>query len=512
MISQSPQRLSQLTWNNRFAQLGETFSSRLSGTELPNPQWLSHSRLLAQEMGLTPDWMQEKGVLEALSGNAILEGSEPLASVYSGHQFGVWAGQLGDGRALYLGEVATPLGPMEIQLKGAGPTPYSRRADGRAVLRSTVREFLCSEAMAGLGIATTRALCMVSSPLPVYREERETAAVVTRVAPSFIRFGHFEHFAALQNTDALLTLTEFVLELSREDLQHHLGLPDLADLSLEERCLAFLELTAIKYAKLMSQWQGVGFCHGVMNTDNMSILGLTMDYGPFQFMDSFDPQHICNHSDHQGRYRYGQQPQIAYWNLFCLGQAFAGLIKDTDAIVKALSTYKTHLPMEMQRVYANKLGLLQEQPDLEGVRLEDAMLKGVLQVMAEQRVDYSIFWRKLSTAVLNAQTLGQNAFNPVKELFLEPQMFTAWLDTYWDRLKSEDLALSAQCMLAHNPKFVIRNHLCETAIQAAKVGDPSEIDRLMDLLSSPFEEHPGFEAYADHPPHWAQSIAVSCSS
>jgi uncharacterized protein YdiU (UPF0061 family) len=195
-----------------------------------------------------------------------------------------------------------------------------------------------------------------------------------------------------------------------------------------------------------------------------------------------------------------------------LGQAFASLIKDTDAIVKALSTYKTHLPMEMQRVYAGKLGLLQEQPGLEGARLEDSMLKGVLQVMSEQRVDYSIFWRKLSTAVLNAQKLGPNAFNPVKDLFLEPQMFTAWLDTYWDRLKSEDLGLSAQCMLAHNPKFVLRNHLCETAIQAAKVGDPSEIDRLMDLLSKPFEEHPGFEAYADHPPHWAQSIAVSCSS
>jgi uncharacterized protein YdiU (UPF0061 family) len=205
--------------------------------------------------------------------------------------------------------------------------------------------------MAGLGIPTTRALCMVSSPLPVYREELESAAVLTRVAPSFIRFGHFEHFASLQNKDALKTLTQFVLDLSQEKLRAHLNVSTLEGLSFEEKCLAFLELTAINYAKLMSQWQGVGFCHGVMNTDNMSILGLTIDYGPFQFLDAFDPQHICNHSDHEGRYRYSQQPQIAYWNLFCLGQAFASLIEDTDKIVNALSHFKTHLPLEIERIY-----------------------------------------------------------------------------------------------------------------------------------------------------------------
>ncbi len=518
MTQHSPQLLSELQWNNRFANLGDVFSSRLRGTSLASPQWLAHAERLSQELGLDPNWRHEAGVLEALSGNAVLAGSEPLASVYSGHQFGVWAGQLGDGRALYLGEVNTALGPMEIQLKGAGPTPYSRRADGRAVLRSTVREFLCSEAMAGLGIPTTRALCMVSSPLPVYREERETAAVLTRVAPSFIRFGHFEHFSSIHNTDALKTLASFVLELSREDLLEHLKLPSLESLSFDEQCLAFLELTAIKYAKLMSQWQGVGFCHGVMNTDNMSILGLTIDYGPFQFMDAFDPDHICNHSDHEGRYRYGQQPQMAYWNLFCLGQAFASLITDTDAIVKALSAFKAHLPLEMARTYGEKLGLMprpapsQEMQESQDSKLDVSLVQGILHVLAQQKVDYTIFWRKLSSAVMNYPSLGQEAFNPVKDLFIEPQMFLAWSETYLNRLKSGDLGAAGKRMLASNPKFVLRNHLCETAIQGAKAGDTSEIDRLMKLLSSPFEEHPGFESYADHPPHWAQSISVSCSS
>ncbi len=504
-------KLSEFNWINRFAQLGDTFSTPLSATALPSPRWMAFSRPLAQEMGLTDTWMEEPGVLEALSGNAVLKGSAPLASVYSGHQFGHWAGQLGDGRALYLGEIVSPVGPLEIQLKGAGPTPYSRRADGRAVLRSTVREFLCSEAMAGLGIPTTRALCMVSSPQPVYREELETAAVLTRVAPSFIRFGHFEHFAANQNKAALKTLAEFVLDLVEEQLKTHLNLSALSGLSFEEKCLAFLELTAINYAKLMSQWQGVGFCHGVMNTDNMSILGLTIDYGPFQFMDAFDPQHICNHSDHEGRYRYAQQPQIAYWNLFCLGQAFASLIEDTEKIVNALSLFKARLPLEVERVYQSKLGLL-HRASPQTVGADTPLAEGILQVLAQERVDYSIFWRQLSTAVLNVPRLGRVAFQGVNDLFLDARGFESWLDSYLDRLKSESLEASAQCMLKSNPKFVLRNHLCETAIQAANAGDASEIERLMHVLSTPFDEHPGFESFADHPPHWAQSLSISCSS
>ena len=507
--------LSELEWLNRFAQLGSEFSTRVTPTPMPQAQWFAFSQELSKGLGLDAQWMQEPGVLEALSGCSTLKGSVPLASVYSGHQFGVWAGQLGDGRAHYLGEVMTPMGPMELQLKGSGPTPYSRRGDGRAVLRSTVREFLCSEAMAGLGIPTTRALCMVTSPLPVYREELESAAVLTRVAPSFIRFGHFEHFASTQNLDALKTLTQFVLDLNQDDLKAHLGLGDLQSLSFTEQCLAFLELSAKRYAKLMAQWQGVGFCHGVMNTDNMSILGLTIDYGPFQFMDAFDTEHICNHSDHQGRYRYSQQPQIAYWNLFCLGQAFASLIEDTDKIVQALSSFKTYLPQEIERVYRSKMGLLNGEHNPESTSTEDAfgsLMQNLLQLMSTQRVDHTIFWRQLSYAVQSYPSLSEQAFKGVRDLFVDPALFQNWLTAYEARLKSEDLTRSAQEMLKSNPKFVLRNHLCETAIQAAKLGDNSEVQVLLKLLGSPYDEHPGFEAYADHPPHWAQSISISCSS
>ena len=530
----TPRLLSELQWVNRFARLGSEFSTRVAPTALPQSKWFAFSRELSEAMGLDERWMHEPGVLEALSGSGTLKGSEPLASVYSGHQFGVWAGQLGDGRAHYLGEVMTPLGAMELQLKGSGPTPYSRRGDGRAVLRSTVREFLCSEAMAGLGIPTTRALCMVTSPLPVYREELESAAVLTRVAPSFIRFGHFEHFASTQNLSALKTLIQFVLDLNREALKTHLGVDDLAAVSFTDQCLAFLALSTQRYAQLMAQWQGVGFCHGVMNTDNMSILGLTIDYGPFQFMDAFDPEHICNHSDHQGRYRYSQQPQIAYWNLFCLGQAFASLIEDTDQIVQALSHFKTHLPQEIEKVYRSKMGLLSDAFEASEMHTQGSsaqedshegsqegsqealgfggLMQGVLSLMARQRVDHTIFWRQLSQAV-KAHTLhGEAAFQPVADLFLEPQEFKGWLERYLARLKFEDIAQSAKVMLKTNPKFVLRNHLCETAIQGAKLGDSKELEVLLRLLSSPFDEHPGFESYADHPPHWAQSISISCSS
>ncbi len=304
-----------LRWRNRFAALGPDFHTRLLPTPLPAPYWVGHSAAVANTLGLTPDWTSNEEWLAALSGNRVLAGSDPLATVYSGHQFGVWAGQLGDGRALLLGETE---GGLEIQLKGAGRTPYSRMGDGRAVLRSSIREFLCSEAMHGLGIATTRALCVTGSDAPVRREEIETAAVVTRVAPSFIRFGHFEHFAANDRMDELRHLADFVIDSFYPACRH-------TEKFAGNPYAALLEAVSERTAALLAQWQAVGFCHGVMNTDNMSILGLTLDYGPFQFLDGYDPAHICNHSDTQGRYAYARQPNIAYWNLFCLGQALLHL-------------------------------------------------------------------------------------------------------------------------------------------------------------------------------------------
>ncbi|MEO7939637.1 MAG: protein adenylyltransferase SelO family protein, partial [Burkholderiaceae bacterium] len=300
-------------WRNGFASLGTDYYTRVRPTPLPDPYWVGTSAAVARMLDLPAGWLHSDEALQVLTGNHILTGSEPLASVYSGHQFGQWAGQLGDGRAILLGGLAAADGQtLELQLKGAGPTPYSRMGDGRAVLRSSIREFLCSEAMAGLGIATTRALCVTGSDAPVRRETMETAAVVARVAPSFLRFGHFEHFSYRNEIDALRQLADYAIDRFYPQCRDGAAFGG-------NRYAALLHAVSERTADLLAQWQCMGFCHGVMNTDNMSMLGLTIDYGPFQFLDGFDPGHICNHSDTQGRYAFNRQPNVAYWNLYCLG-------------------------------------------------------------------------------------------------------------------------------------------------------------------------------------------------
>ena len=482
-----------LPWQKGFAALGSDFYTELRPTPLPSPHWVGTSHSVAQLLGLPEGWHQSEEALQALTGNQVLAGSTPLASVYSGHQFGVWAGQLGDGRAILLGELA---GGHEIQLKGAGRTPYSRMGDGRAVLRSSIREFLCSEAMHGLGIPTSRALCITGSPGLVRREELETAAVVTRVAPSFVRFGHFEHFAANDQEEQLRTLADYVIDRYYPECRS----PEATSPWGGNPYAALLHSVSERTAQLMAQWQAVGFCHGVMNTDNMSILGLTLDYGPFQFLDAFVPGHICNHSDHHGRYAYNRQPNIAYWNLFCLAQALLPLIEDQDTALAALESYKTVFPDAFMAQMHKKLGLTQAQDSSE------ALVEPLLQLLAQNAVDYTIFWRRLSHAVAEGQ------FEPVRDLFADRAAFDAWLLSYSELLALENKALSADLMLNSNPKFVLRNHLGEQAIRAAKGGDFSELATLQRLLERPFDEHPGHEAYADFPPDWASSISISCSS
>ena len=482
-----------LPWQKGFAALGSDFYTELRPTPLPSPHWVGTSHSVAQLLGLPEGWHQSEEALQALTGNQVLAGSTPLASVYSGHQFGVWAGQLGDGRAILLGELA---GGHEIQLKGAGRTPYSRMGDGRAVLRSSIREFLCSEAMHGLGIPTSRALCITGSPGLVRREELETAAVVTRVAPSFVRFGHFEHFAANDQEEQLRTLADYVIDRYYPECRS----PEATSPWGGNPYAALLHSVSERTAQLMAQWQAVGFCHGVMNTDNMSILGLTLDYGPFQFLDAFVPGHICNHSDHHGRYAYNRQPNIAYWNLFCLAQALLPLIEDQDTALAALESYKTVFPDAFMARMHKKLGLTQAQDSSE------ALVEPLLQLLAQNAVDYTIFWRRLSHAV------AQGQFEPVRDLFADRAAFDAWLLSYSELLALEDKALAADLMLNSNPKFVLRNHLGEQAIRAAKGGDFSELATLQRLLERPFDEHPGHEAYADFPPDWASSISISCSS
>ena len=482
-----------LPWQKGFATLGSDFYTELRPTPLPSPHWVGTSHSVAQLLGLPEGWHQSEEALQALTGNQVLAGSTPLASVYSGHQFGVWAGQLGDGRAILLGELA---GGHEIQLKGAGRTPYSRMGDGRAVLRSSIREFLCSEAMHGLGIPTSRALCITGSPGLVRREELETAAVVTRVAPSFVRFGHFEHFAANDQEEQLRTLADYVIDRYYPECRS----PEATSPWGGNPYAALLHSVSERTAQLMAQWQAVGFCHGVMNTDNMSILGLTLDYGPFQFLDAFVPGHICNHCDHHGRFAYNRQPNSAYWNLFCLAQGLLPLIEDQDTALAALESYKTVFPDAFMARMHKKLGLTQAQDSSE------ALVEPLLQLLAQNAVDYTIFWRRLSHAVAEGQ------FEPVRDLFADRAAIDAWLLSYSELLALEDKALAADLMLNSNPKFVLRNHLGEQAIRAAKGGDFSELATLQRLLERPFDEHPGHEAYADFPPDWASSISISCSS
>ncbi|MBC7993563.1 MAG: YdiU family protein [Rhizobacter sp.] len=480
-------------WPNRFAALGDTFFTPLPTQGLPNPHWVAWSPSCATLLGLTEQARDERS-LQVFSGNALTPGMHSLASVYSGHQFGVWAGQLGDGRAHWLGEVDTPHGPMEIQLKGAGLTPYSRMGDGRAVLRSSIREFLGSEAMAGLGAPTTRALCITGSALPVRRETVETAAVVTRVAPSFVRFGHFEHFAhTAENTPALKQLADFVIAAYYPEC-----------LDLPQPYVGLLEAVSRQTAELMAHWQAVGFCHGVMNTDNMSILGLTIDYGPFGFLDAFDPGHVCNHSDHQGRYAYARQPNVAFWNLHALAQALLPLIGEPDEALEALEVYKTAFPRALEQKMRAKLGLATEQDS------DRDLIDGLLKRMAADRSDFSISFRRLA----QFSTADGAANAPVRDLFIDREAFDAWAAQYTARLRAESSVDAERALRMNrvNPKYLLRNHLAEVAIREAQAGDFSETQRLLKVLERPFDEQPEHAAYADFPPEWAQSIEVSCSS
>lgn len=491
-----------LRWNNRYAQLGPSYVTALAPQSLPAahpPYWVGQSRAVGDLLGLAPDWTTSEDLLAALTGNAPLAGSAPVATVYSGHQFGVWAGQLGDGRALLLGEVLSKTDRgLEIQLKGAGRTPYSRMGDGRAVLRSSIREFLASEAMHALRVPTTRALCVTGSDAPVRRETIETAAVVTRVASSFIRFGHFEHFASREQFDELRVLADYVIDRYYPECR-------ATDAYQGNVYAALLAAVSERTAVLLAHWQAVGFCHGVMNTDNMSILGLTLDYGPYQFLDGYDPGHICNHSDTQGRYAYARQPNVAYWNLHALAQALLPLIEDESLAQAAVDVYRERFPLELDLRYRAKLGLRTEQPD------DRVLLESTLRLLAQERTDYSIFWRRLSQHVA-ASARGASEAQALRDLFIDATAFDAWLARYEARLSQENPRDSAELMLRVNPKFVLRNWLGEQTIRKARDKDYSGVARLLALLERPFDEHPGFDAEAGFTPDWAASIEISCSS
>ncbi|MEN3366916.1 MAG: serine/tyrosine/threonine adenylyltransferase [Burkholderiales bacterium] len=496
-VPTAPHRTDDLPIANSYAALPPAFYTRLQPTPVPAPYLVGASASAAALIELDPAEFETEGFVQAFAGNRNLPGSIPLSAVYSGHQFGVWAGQLGDGRAILLGEApARDLpqpGMMELQLKGAGLTPYSRMGDGRAVLRSSIREFLCSEAMAALGIPTSRALCVVGSDMLVMRETPETSAVATRMAPSFVRFGSFEHWYYSDRKDELQTLADYVIDRFYPQLRAEAN-----------PYKAFLEEVTRRTAHMIAHWQAVGFMHGVMNTDNMSILGLTIDYGPFGFMEAFDAGHICNHSDQQGRYSYQMQPGIGQWNCFALGQAMLPLIGDVDSTHAALEVYKAEYQGKLDQLLRAKLGLKAHRAD------DNKLFDAMFALMQNSHVDFTLFFRRLG----NLQVDNPAADEPLRDLFIDRSAFDAWVQQYRERLRQEH-SVDAQrktAMNSVNPKYVLRNYLAQTAIEKAQNKDFSEVAKLLSILERPFDEQPEHEKYADLPPDWANELEVSCSS
>jgi uncharacterized protein YdiU (UPF0061 family) len=470
-----------LNLENHYAQLPDDFYTRMPAEKVGAAPRLIHANPAAAALlDLDPAVFADPRFVEVMSGHRPLEGFSPLAMVYSGHQFGVWAGQLGDGRALLIGQVRNAKGELwDLQLKGAGKTPYSRFGDGRAVMRSTIREYLASEALAALGVPTSRALAIVATGESVRRETLEPGAVLTRLAQSHVRFGHFEHFFHRGQQDQVRVLADHVIEEYFSEL-------------VGDHAAWYGEVVK-RTAIVMAQWQAVGFAHGVMNTDNMSILGLTIDYGPYGFMDGYDPQFICNHTDEQGRYSFVNQPVIAHWNLRALALALSRLIP-TDTLIEKLATFEEHFGGTYHALMRAKLGLTKE---MDG---DNQLIGGLLAVMARAKADYTLSFRNL--------TGDDGAW---LALFGEEHAIEArgWLNRYRLRTQGEDLSDLDRI----NPKYVLRNWVAETAIRAVEDhGDVATLDRIFKLVQSPYEKHDGDEAFAAPPPLELCDLEVSCSS
>ncbi len=491
--------------------------SRVMPTPVAAPRLIAHSAEVADLLGFAAEDIRSEEFARVFGGNALLEGMEPYSANYGGHQFGHWAGQLGDGRAITLGEVINSAGERwELQLKGAGLTPYSRTADGRAVLRSSVREFLCSEAMHHLRVPTTRALSLVGTGERVMRDmfydgrpAPEPGAIVCRVAPSFIRFGNFELPASRRDAALLNSLIDFTI---RRDFSE---LVSGAEGDAQRLRAAWFEEVCARTAVMVAGWMRVGFVHGVMNTDNMSILGLTIDYGPYGWIDNFDPEWTPNTTDAMGRrYRFGAQEQVAYWNLGRLAQALVPAFDSVDPLQAGLQRYVDDLTTLTRGTAASKFGLREcEDGDLE-------LMQGLHVLLARAEVDMTIFFRNLADVPLDAPTVEalREAFYDPEKLRVEAAAFDEWLARYAARVRRDGMpgAERRARMNSANPRYVLRNYLAQQAIDRAAAGDDSGIAELLEVLRRPYDEQPGAEAYAQRRPDWARHRAgcsmLSCSS
>ena len=467
---------------NLFARLPDDFHTRMAAEKVGKDLRLIHANERAATLiGLDPKFFRDPAFVEIFSGRRPFPGGEPLAMVYSGHQFGAWAGQLGDGRALLIAQVRNTHGELwDVQLKGSGLTPYSRFGDGRAVMRSTIREYLGSEAIAALGIPTSRALSIIASGEDVPREKLEPGAILTRLARSHIRFGHFEHFHHKGKHEQVRFLVDHVIgEYFPEFAGDHEGW--------------FGEVVK-RTAELIAQWQAVGFAHGVMNTDNMSILGLTLDYGPYGFLDAYDPDFICNHSDETGRYSFSNQPGIGLWNLRALALALSSLI-ESDRLVEKLRAYEALYVARFRALMRAKLGLVRDEAG------DDDLIRSLLKLMAATRADYTLTFRGLPQT--NEDWLF--LFGIARDNAL------AWRERYRARMEGEGDQQAV--MNAANPRYVLRNWVAETAIRAVEDrNDTATLDRILKLVQSPFSAHPGQEAFAEPPGPEYGGLSVSCSS
>ena len=474
--------------NTWFRELTGCYTA-LNPTPLTGGRLLYHNAPLATSMGLDSELFAGNGH-DVWHGAALLPGMQPLAQVYSGHQFGVWAGQLGDGRGILLGEQRLDDGSkLDWHLKGAGLTPYSRMGDGRAVIRSSVREFLASEALHHLGIPTTRALTLSIGDEPVYRETTERGAMLMRISPSHLRFGHFEHFFYSQQQEKVQQLADYAV-------RHHW--PHLE--AEADRYQQWFTDIVLRTARLIALWQSVGFAHGVMNTDNMSILGLTIDYGPFGFLDDYQPHFICNHSDYQGRYSFENQPMIGLWNLNRLAHALSGLLT-TEQLRTALSAYEPELMRVWGERMRAKLGLLTQQSN------DNEILTDLLALMTQEHSDYTLTFRLLS------ETQQAESRSPLRDEFIDREAFDGWYQRYRSRLMDEQVSDTERqaVMKAANPAVILRNYLAQQAIEEAERGEQGALARLHQALQQPFSDKTAAE-YRQRPPDWGKTLEVSCSS
>jgi serine/tyrosine/threonine adenylyltransferase len=484
-------------------QVANACYTRVDPTPVAAPRLLGWSHALGEYLGI-----EKPSAIEVLAGNRVLPGMKPYAARYGGHQFGTWAGQLGDGRAITLGEViATDGTRQELQLKGAGRTPYSRTADGRAVLRSSLREFVCSEAMHFLGVPTTRALSLAGTGEPVIRDmfydghpAPEPGAIVCRVAPCFVRFGNFQIHAAHNELDSLKRLADYVISVHYPELDSY---------------QKFFHELCRRTGALLVDWMRLGFVHGVMNTDNMSILGLTIDYGPYGWLEPYDPQWTPNTTDeHTRRYCYGNQPQIAQWNLARLAEALLPLVHDKAPLEEGLTLYAETFNSAWQRAAAQKLGLVAL-----GKPGDDQLVSDLFVLLYEVETDFTIFFRNLAAVPLDADD-DEALLEPLRPAFYsEPSPATAsWLRRYVARVRDDGVAASTRVerMNSVNPKYVFRNYLAQLAIDALERGDASVMERMMKVLERPYDEQPAHQELAARRPEWARHkagcSALSCSS